>query len=87
VNAPLIGVITTRTPVSLRPKVLTALVTFAMLAGLVGLFLAGPLLQSRGPHTLFAIVAAGELAASLAFATVAFRRTEPPASERVTLAA
>ena len=33
VNAPLIGVITMRTPEALRPKVMTAVLTFAMLAG------------------------------------------------------
>jgi hypothetical protein len=49
VNAPLIGVITTRTPVSLRPKVLTALVTFAMLAGPVGLFLGRSAAREPGP--------------------------------------
>jgi MFS family permease len=87
VNAPLIGVITTRTPEPLRAKVMTAVVTFAMLAGPVGLFVAGPLLERFGPHVVFAIVAAGQLAASLAFAFVALRHREPPAAEAATLAA
>ena len=41
VNAPLIGVITMRTPEALRAKVMTAVLTTAMLAGPVGLVVAG----------------------------------------------
>ena len=78
VNAPLIGVLTIRTPEPLRPKVMTALVTFAMLAGPVGLLAAGPLLQQLGPQPVFGIVAAGELLAALVFAAVALRHEEPP---------
>ncbi len=76
VNAPLLGVLTTRTPTGLRPKVMTALITFAMLAGPVGLLVAGPLLERFGPHTVFGVVAAGELAAALVFAAVALRHRE-----------
>ena len=50
VNAPLIGVLTTRTPESLRPKVMTGVITMAMLAGPVGLLVVGPLLASWGPR-------------------------------------
>ena len=78
VNAPLIGVITTRTPEALRPKVMTAVITFAMLAGPVGLLVAGPMLEQIGPRPVFGLVAAGELAAALVFATVALRHREPP---------
>jgi MFS family permease len=74
VNAPLLGVLTTRTPEALRPKALTALVTFAMLAGPVGLFVAGPMLEAWGPRTVFGVVAIGQLLAALAFAAVALRR-------------
>ena len=76
VNAPLLGVLTTRTPTGLRPKVMTALITFAMLAGPVGLLVAGPLLERFGPHAVFGVVAAGELAAALVFAAVALRHRE-----------
>lgn len=86
VNAPLIGVITMRTPEALRAKVMTAVVTFAMLAGPVGLFAAGPLLAAWGPHAVFALVAAGQLLASLGFAVVAFRRA-PAEAAATTLAA
>ena len=77
VNAPLIGVITMRTPDVLRAKVMTAVITFAMLAGPVGLFVAGPLLDAWGPHAVFALVAGGQLLASLAFAAVVFTRPRP----------
>jgi MFS family permease len=73
VNAPLIGVITMRTPEALRAKVMTAVLTFALVAGPLGLFLGGPLLQAIGPHPVFLIIAGGQLAAALPFAAVAFR--------------
>jgi Major Facilitator Superfamily len=73
VNAPLIGVITIRTPEALRAKVMTAVLTFALLAGPIGLFLGGPLLQSLGPHKVFLLIAAGQLAATLPFAALALR--------------
>ena len=73
VNAPLIAMITMRTPEALRAKVMTAVLTFALLAGPAGLFAAGPILQVWGPHLVFAIVASAQLAASLFFASVALR--------------
>ncbi len=74
INAPLIGVITMRTPEALRPKVMTAIITLAMLAGPVGLLVAGPLLESIGPQAVFLLVAAGETLAVIPFAVFAFRR-------------
>jgi MFS family permease len=79
VNAPLIGVITTRTPEALRPKVTTAVVTAALLAGPLALLVAGPLLESWGAQNVFFVVAAGELLATLPFASVALRRREAEA--------
>ena len=49
VNAPVIGLMTTRTPEALRPKVMTSVLTVAMLAGPVGLAAAGPL-PRRSAH-------------------------------------
>jgi len=79
VNAPLIGVITMRTPEAIRAKVMTAVLTTAMLAGPAGMAVAGPLLQSWGPHRVFLLVATGQLLATIPFAIVAFRRSEPVA--------
>ena len=72
VNAPLIGVITIRTPEAVRAKVMTAVLTMAMLAGPIGLLLAGPLLEAWGPRPVFLLVAAGQLLATIPFAVVAF---------------
>ena len=80
INAPLIGVITARTPEALRPKVMTSVVTFALLAGPVGLLLAGPMLEGWGPRVVFLVVAGGQLLAVVPFATVALRRREPVAA-------
>jgi predicted MFS family arabinose efflux permease len=75
VNAPLIGVITMRTPEAIRAKVMTAVLTTAMLAGPLGMVVAGPLLQTWGPHPVFLLVAAGQLLATIPFAVVAFRQS------------
>ena len=81
VNAPLIGVITMRTPVALRAKVMTAVITTAMLAGPLGMAIAGPLLESWGPRHVFLLVASGQVLATIPFAVVAFGATRP--TERV----
>jgi MFS family permease len=72
VNAPLIGVITMRTPEAVRAKVMTAVLTTAMLAGPAGLLVAGPLLEAWGPRQVFLLVAMGQLLATIPFALVAF---------------
>ena len=41
VNAPIIGILTVRTPVELRPKVMTAVMTVATMAGPFGFIAAG----------------------------------------------
>ncbi len=76
INAPLIGVITARTPEALRPKVMTSVLTFALLAGPVGMLLAGPMLEGWGPRVVFLVVAGGQLLAVVPFATVALRRRD-----------
>ena len=77
VNAPLLGVLTMRTPQALRPKVMTGVLTMALLAGPIGLVVVGPLLQNWGPRPVLLLVAAGEFLTSIPFAVVAFRRREP----------
>jgi MFS family permease len=82
VNAPLIGVITMRTPEALRAKVMTAILTTALLAGPVGFLVAGQLLEAWGPHEVFLLVAAGQLVGCLPFVAVAFGgRGQTPAAE------
>ena len=81
VNAPLIAVITMRTPEALRAKVMTAVITTAMLAGPLGMLIAGPLLQAWGPHQVFLLVATGQLLATIPFALVAFRQPQVAATQ------
>jgi MFS family permease len=77
INAPLIGVLTTRTPEALRPKVMTGVLTMALLAGPLGLLVVGPLLGAWGPRPVLLFVALGQFLASLPFAFLALRRREP----------
>ena len=65
VNAPLIGVLTMRTPEALRPKVMTGVLTMALLAGPIGLVIVGPLLASWGPRPVLLFVALGQFLATL----------------------
>ena len=73
VNAPLIGVLTVRTPEALRPKVMTGVLTTALLAGPIGLIVVGPLLGLWGPRPVLVFVAAGQFLATLPFAFLALR--------------
>jgi hypothetical protein len=72
-NAPMIGLITTRTPAALRAKVMTALITFVVLAGPLGLVAAGPLIEAVGPRTFFLIIAAGMTVSAAYFVFIALR--------------
>jgi MFS family permease len=80
VNAPLIGVLTMRTPEALRPKVMTSVLTTAMLAGPIGLVVVGPLLATWGPRRVLLFVALGQFLSALPFAFVALRRERPPSA-------
>ncbi len=82
VNAPLIGVITIRSPEAVRAKVMTGVITAAMLAGPIGMLIAGPLLESWGARPVFLLVAVGQLLAVIPFALVAFA-SQPLATEPV----
>ena len=48
VNGPTIGVITARTPVELRPKVMSALISVSTLSAPLGFLVAGQLLEPWG---------------------------------------
>jgi MFS family permease len=76
VAAPMFGILTGRTPASLRPKVITASFTLSMLAGPLGIAVAGPALEELGTQPVLAAIAAIWSAAALAFALVALRRRE-----------
>jgi hypothetical protein len=74
VNAPMLGVLSVRTPAALRPKVMAAVVTAATLAGPLGLFGAAQALRVVSVETLFVGVAALLTALGIAFAVVIVRK-------------
>ncbi len=81
VNGPVIGVITARTPVDLRPKMMTALISLSTLTAPLGFLVAGQLLEPWGVERVFAAVAVGMTGAALAFAAIALRHRDEPAPE------
>jgi MFS family permease len=80
VNAPVIGVLTIRTPVALRAKVMAAVITVATVAGPVGAAVAGPLIQAHGARTLLALVAGAMTLSALCFGAVVLLRDSEPAT-------
>jgi MFS family permease len=76
VNGPVIGVITARTPVELRPKMMTALISISTLAAPAGFIVAGQLLEPWGVNRVFAAVAVGMTATALVFAAIALRHRD-----------
>ncbi|MGZ8783220.1 MAG: MFS transporter [Gaiellaceae bacterium] len=81
VNGPLIGLITTRTPAELRPKVMTALISVSTLSAPLGFLTAGQLLGAWEPTRVFGAAAIGMTATALVFATIALRHREEPVPE------
>jgi MFS family permease len=75
VNAPIIGVLTVRTPQELRPKVMTAVMTVATLAGPFGFIAAGYVLRHVALGPFFLALPALLTLGSLAFAAVVLRRS------------
>jgi predicted MFS family arabinose efflux permease len=87
VNGPVIGVITARTPIDLRPKMMTALISISTLSSPLGFLVAGQLLEPWGVERVFAAVAIGMTGAALAFATIALRHRDEPVPEATAIAA
>jgi MFS family permease len=77
-NAVMISLMTVRTPTALRAKVMTAVITFATIAGPIGLVLAGPALAAFGAQAVFLAIAAGMTVSALWFAAVALRNDAQP---------
>jgi MFS family permease len=77
VNAPVLGILTTKPPEALRPKVMTAVMTLASGAGPLGFLAAGEALRVVSLQTLFVVIAALLTVISLAFAAVLRRGSEP----------
>ncbi len=78
VNAPIIGVLTVRTPASLRPKVMTAVMTIATFAGPLGFLVAGQAIGRVSIYTVFLVIAAALTAGGVALALVILRNRAAP---------
>jgi predicted MFS family arabinose efflux permease len=76
VNAPVIGLLTVRTPAELRPKVMTAVMTVATMAGPFGFITAGYLLRHVALGPFFIGLPALLTLGGLAFAAVLLRGSE-----------
>jgi predicted MFS family arabinose efflux permease len=74
VNAPIMGVLTVRTPPELRPKVMTAVMTLAALAGPLGFIVAGYVLRHVALGPFFVALSALLTLGSLAFAALLLRQ-------------
>lgn len=74
VNGPIIAVITARTPVELRPKVMTALISASTIAAPLGFLVAGQALEHWGVVPLFTAVVAGITWMAIVFAAVVWRQ-------------
>jgi MFS family permease len=77
VNAPVIGLLTVRTPAELRPKVLTAVMTVATMAGPFGFIAAGYALRYVALGPFFIGLSALLTLGGLVFAAVLLRDSEP----------
>ena len=77
VNAPVIGILTVRTPAELRPKVMTAVMTVATMAGPFGFIAAGYILRHVSLSSFFVGLPALLALGGLAFAAVVLRGSEP----------
>jgi MFS family permease len=73
VNAPIIGILTVRTPAALRPKVMTAVMTVASIAGPLGFLAAGEAIGRVSIYSVFFVIAASLTVVSVAFALVLLR--------------
>ena len=86
VNGPTIGVITARTPVELRPKVMSALISVSTLSAPLGFLVAGQLLEPWGVSRVFAAVAVGMTAMAVVFAAIVFRQSDEATPETTAVA-
>jgi MFS family permease len=86
VNAPILGMLTVRTPQALRPKVLSAVMTVASMAGPFGFLCAGLALRVVSLSALFVVLPALLALGGLAFASILLRH-RPAADPSVPLPA
>jgi hypothetical protein len=73
VNAPVMGILTTRPPVALRAKVLTAVLTASGLGSPLGRLAVGPIYHSAGNGGVWVLIAGGLSVGSVLFIAAAVR--------------
>jgi len=76
VNGPTLGVMTSRTPAQLRPKVLAAAISASTLAAPLGFLVAGQVLERWGVVPLFTVVALGITWMAIIFAAITWRHSD-----------
>lgn len=76
VNGPMFAVLTARTPIELRAKVMTAIIAVNTVAAPLGFLVAGQVLDRWGVAPLFAGVVVGLTLMASAFAVIALRHRE-----------
>jgi len=73
INAPVMGMITTRPPVALRAKVMTAVMAASGSAGPLGRLIIGPLYRYHGNAAVWTEIAGGMTVGAVLFVIVAAR--------------
>jgi predicted MFS family arabinose efflux permease len=81
VNAPVMGIISTRPPPALRAKVMTAVLTASGLGSPVGRLLVGPLYRWHGNGGVWIAIASGLTISAALFIGVAARGSGAPAAQ------
>ena len=76
VNGPILGVLTSRTPIDLRAKVMTAVISANTLAAPLGFLVAGQVLEHWGVVPLFTAVVLGITWMTIVFAAITWRHSE-----------
>ena len=75
INAPLMGILTTRPPVAIRAKVLTAVLTASGIGAPLGRLAVGPIFQRYGNSGVWIALAGGLSLGALLFVAVVVRRS------------
>ena len=74
VNAPMMGILSTRPPLALRAKVMTAVMTASGLGGPVGRLAVGPVYRAFGNAGVWIMVAGGLSVGAVLWIAAALRR-------------
>jgi MFS family permease len=86
INAPVMGIISTRPPVALRAKVLTAVLTATGIGGPLGRLMIGPLYDRAGNAGVWIAIAAGLTVGALLFVATVLRAERGEAPDIVAVA-